>query len=122
MKRAVGLRRLTLPTLAIPPGGLCGVLPDPKASFPAGLEAKVGRNLIPSAILASSGSSSSPAKRAREVLGENAELDEPSWAAGFRLGVWKDEEGVEEVHQSDDDIVAGGAMRRLRQWAGGRSK
>jgi hypothetical protein len=50
--------------LAVPPAeGLV-----PRASFPAGLEAKDGKNFIPSAILISSGSSSSPANRARDEV------------------------------------------------------
>ena len=74
------------------PTGLIPGLVDPNAILPAGLDAKVGRNLIPSAARWSSASSSSPAKRARDVGLEKRE------------GVWRDEE-AEGDHQSVDAIV-----------------
>lgn len=118
--------------LAVPPAeGLV-----PRASFPAGLDAKDGRNFIPSAILISSGSSSSPANRAREVpptlaplvppnpfppvepLGPKAEKDgvemdpEGGWPKGELEEGREGRVGVWKVepegdHQSEEDMAGG---------------
>lgn len=92
LRLCAGLVLIAIP-LPIPPTGDC---PCPRANFPAGELAKEGRNLIPSAIFASSGSSSSPANRGRVSAEEEAR-----WWEG-REGVWKGTcEVVEVVHQSD---------------------
>lgn len=76
---AVGLL-LPTPTGGLPALGLL-LLPPPKTVLPAGEDAKLGKKRIESAILASSGSSSSPANRPRFWLGVGAEVG--------RRGVWK---------------------------------
>jgi hypothetical protein len=105
LNRLVGLLRAGGLVVATPAPGLV-----PSANFPAGEEAKEGKNFIPSAILTSSGSSSSPANRAREEDAANA--DEVDWLGkadevrAGRVGVWN--EDVEGDHQSEDMALISG--------------